>query len=581
MKKITPLFVGLVIVIVFFSSYSIGLFSGMETFLEDRLFSTESVDPRIVIVAIDDASITEIGQWPWPRGVYATLVKQLEKAKPRVVGFDVMLSERSRLGVEDDATLARALERTPLQIVFPIEAQSIVPREGEAYAEGKIVPLKEFKGKNVSFGIVNIILDPDGFARRFPGKTLFSQSETQETFSHFARVITEKSGFTLPLGTYDGIERIVYQGKPGSFERISLSEILNGKNLESLSGKIVLIGATAPDLHDEAPTPVSHGKAMPGVEIHANISAQILSGSHLVLLHPLATLLWIVVLVFLLALFFMYREGVIPHVFLAFILSAVSLVTSIVLFEKGVVVNILHTVFAPLVAVSVFVAYEYIIGEEKRRELEGVFSKYVSRGVLEEILQNPGKVTLGGEERVITVLFSDIRGFTTLSESVTPAELVRILNIYFTAMTEEIMKEDGVLDKFVGDAVMAFWGAPLHQPDHADRAIRAAKGMERRLEELNEVFKKEGTPEIKIGIGLYTGEAIAGNVGSSERFNYTVMGDTVNVSSRLEGLTKNYGVMLIVGQSTKESAQGNWKFKELDTTQVKGRNEPVHIYSVL
>ncbi len=220
------------------------------------------------------------------------------------------------------------------------------------------------------------------------------------------------------------------------------------------------------------------------------------------------------------------------------------------------------------------------MGERYKRELKMLFSKYVSPQVLHTMLDNPSSVSLGGEEREITVLFSDIRGFTTLSEAVTPKELVRILNKYFTAMTGEVLRHGGVLDKYIGDAIMAFWGAPLSDAHQADHAVRAAQGMLVRLRVLNEELRAAGDPEIHIGVGIYTGPAVVGNMGSDLRFDYTAMGDTVNIASRLEGLNKEYKTEIIIGESTKEKLRDKVQFRSLGAVKVKGRNEPVLIYAV-
>jgi adenylate cyclase len=189
-------------------------------------------------------------------------------------------------------------------------------------------------------------------------------------------------------------------------------------------------------------------------------------------------------------------------------------------------------------------------------------------------------VALGGQEKEMTILFSDIRGFTTMSEGLQPKELIRIMNNYFSAMTEEILRHDGIIDKYIGDAIMAFWGAPLDDPNHATKALEAALAMVERLKKINLDFKAQGDPEINIGIGLYTGLAVVGNVGSNLKVNYTVLGDTVNTASRLEGQTKEYGVKIILGESTKNRAQGNYQFKSLGSTKVKGKEIPINIYTV-
>ncbi len=212
--------------------------------------------------------------------------------------------------------------------------------------------------------------------------------------------------------------------------------------------------------------------------------------------------------------------------------------------------------------------------------MKNLFSKYVSKDVLNEILSDPSKVALGGEEKEVTVFFSDIRGFTTISEKTTPKELVRILNTYFTAMTKEVLDNGGVLDKYIGDAIMAFWGAPIADPDQAENALKASLSMLEQLKELNKELRALGDPEIHIGIGLYTGPAIVGNVGSDLRFDYTVMGDTVNVASRLEGLNKEYKTEIIIGETTKNKIKGNYVFRALGSVAVKGRKEPLNIYTI-
>ena len=189
-------------------------------------------------------------------------------------------------------------------------------------------------------------------------------------------------------------------------------------------------------------------------------------------------------------------------------------------------------------------------------------------------------MALGGEEKEITLLFSDIRGFTTLSEKMAPCDLIKVLNRYFSAMTEEILAQGGVLDKYIGDAIMAFWGAPIADPDQADHALAAALGMIGRLKKLNEELRAAGEPEINIGIGLYTGPAVVGNVGSEQRLSYTAIGDTVNVASRLEGLTKDYKVQLILGAPTKDRIKNRVAFKHLGEATVKGRKEPIGIYTI-
>ena len=262
------------------------------------------------------------------------------------------------------------------------------------------------------------------------------------------------------------------------------------------------------------------------------------------------------------------------------VLGAVYFFAIVFLFQYGISVNLIHISLAWILSTIVLFGYRHFVAERERRGLKNVFSKYASKEVVSEILKDPGRVKLGGEEKEITIFFSDIRSFTTWSEQTTPKKLVSILNRYFTAMSEEVLNNGGVLDKYIGDAIMAFWGAPIGDPEQADKAITASLSMLEKLKKLNVELKAEGEPEIKIGIGLFTGPAVVGNVGSEKRFNYTAIGDTVNVGSRLEGLTKEYNVQLVIGETTKNRAKGSYNFKFLASAAVKGRVEPINIYTI-
>ncbi|MBD3304282.1 hypothetical protein GF343_03985 [Candidatus Woesearchaeota archaeon] len=224
----------------------------------------------------------------------------------------------------------------------------------------------------------------------------------------------------------------------------------------------------------------------------------------------------------------------------------------------------------------------HVLNRKKSKiQIVKAFNKYVSPAVLGEILKDPEKIKLGGDRREITVFFSDIRGFTSISEGLTPEQLVHVLNEYLTAMTDIIMKHQGVVDKYIGDAIMAFWGAPLSQPDHAKLACSTSLDMIKELAVLRERWKKEGFPEIRIGIGLNTGNAVIGNMGSYERFDNTAMGDTINLGSRLEGLTKQYGAEIIISEFTQKEIKNSFVTRKLDLVAVKGKKKPIFIYELV
>lgn len=560
------------------ASYAAGLFTGLEHFLEDLLFTPQPIRGDIVIVAIDDSSLRAIGQWPWPRRTFADALQRLHRTPPAAVGFDVMLSEPSRLGSDDDAALARALAELRYPLVLPLEASPLELTPGEAArGRGVIVPLEPFRElPGVSLGHVNLILDRDGVARRFPTTIATDGAPT----AAFGLEVLDRAQVAVPNREAIGaLLRIAYAAPPGSIRRIPFHQLL-APDAPDLTGSIVLIGATAADLHDEQRTPVSRGELMPGVEIQANIVNMLASGQRITPLTPFALGGWILAAAAVPVFLFWRSRRTLRPIAASAALGAGHVAGTIILFGQGVAANLVHINLSWVLSTAALFGYRYFRVEKTEREVRGVFSKYVSGRVLELIMRDPSRLTLGGEVREITVLFSDIRGYTTLSEATTPQELVRILNRYFTAMTNEIMERSGVLDKYIGDAIMAFWGAPLEEPDQTDLAVGAALAMLERLAALNREFRAAGDPEIAIGVGIATGSALVGNVGSELRFNYTAIGDTVNVAARLEGLTKEHGVKIIIAGSTKERLKRSYELVPLGAVAVKGRAEAVEIFGV-
>lgn len=565
------------------TSFSFGLFQGFENFFEDLLVSPKAIHDDIVILAIDNESINRIGQWPWPREIFGRAFLKLNQHPPKAVGLDVVFAEPSRVGTSDDAALAQAIEHITYPVIFPLEATPLILEAGRPPRAGNtLTPLERFLGQpTVTQGHVNLILDRDGVVRRFPRSITIPKDGREQNINAFSYEVVRRSAIAIPNeASLESTPRIVFSAPTGSIKRLPFVRLLEEDISERLRGKIVFIGATAADLHDEKPTPLGRGTQMPGVEIQANIATMLISGYRLTPLNPRWSLLWILIAALIpAALFLMFARSVKPLALNLFV-GAAYLVAIIVLFEKGIAANFIHINSAWILSTASLFSYRYYSGEKERREMRSLFSKYVSGHVLEEILRDPSRVALGGEEKEVTLLFSDIRGFTTLSEKTTPRDLVRILNHYFTAMTNEILGHDGVLDKYIGDAIMAFWGAPIADPDQADKAVRAALGMVEKLKAVNEDLRKSGDPQIATGIGIYTGPAVVGNVGSELRFDYTAIGDTVNAASRLEGLTKEYHEQIIIGESTKEKLKHDYRLKSLGSATVKGRKEPIHIYAV-
>ncbi|MBW3005150.1 adenylate/guanylate cyclase domain-containing protein [Candidatus Woesearchaeota archaeon] len=542
--------------------FYVGFFSNIQLKLSDNLYGGKAPLNTIAIVAIDDKSLQEIGRWPWDREVFAKTIKNINSSK--TIGIDVAFFEES----EEDETLGAVLSD---KVVIPVEFTSFAKDNGKIIGKRVLKPVPELS--KAKTGYVNIVTDKDGVTRAV-------NMDISNEYDNFAQAVYKHYwGKELPEKSSRFL--VNFAGVPGSFKYYSLTDVYNGRiNPDEFKNKLVLIGATSPDMHDDYFVPTSKGKAMPGVEIHANTIHTMINKDFLKEQPK-----WSVILLMLLASLgislIIYRFRIKITTIIAPIILLAYLFLAIYAFEYGIIMNL---VFVPLAIVSTYtfeVVYLYSAEKKEREKTMGAFSKYVSPAVVDELMKDPEKLKLGGARKEITVFFSDIRGFTTISEKLSPEKLVHILNEYLTAMTDIVMKHEGVVDKYIGDAIMAFWGAPMKQPDHAEMACSTSVDMIKKLSELRKKWAAEKFPEINIGIGLNTGFAVIGNMGSYERFDYTAMGDTINLGSRLEGLTKSYGVQIIVSESTKKAVKNKFIFRKLDLVRVKGKNKPITIYELI
>ncbi len=573
--------IGLIVGVLFAWFFWRGIFSGPENFFEDLLFSNKQIDSRLVIIAIDNESLQKIGQWPWPRSVFAEALQKINESPPRAMGFDILFAEPSRYGEKDDALLGDQLEKIDFPVVLSVEANNLfLSKEDLPMADFFIEPLGVLlNAPRVSLGQVNIIVDKDGVARKFPLEVRGRQSG--KIYKSIAYETVAQSGSDIPqAATLNLVNKIVFAAPAGSVRMIPFWRLMEEGAGDLVKDKIVFLGVTAPDLHDNRIVPFGRENDMPGVELQANIANMILKGYRIAPMPKAYNALWIIFAAFLPALFFGFFRRLRWAVVASFFIGIAQIFIVIYLFQNGLAANIIHLTLAWVFSVIALFGYRYFVGEKEKHQLKDIFSRYVSKEVVKKIVDDPSKVRLGGEEKEITVFFSDIRSFTTLSEKTPPVKLVQILNRYFTAMTEQVLEHKGVLDKYIGDAIMAFWGAPIDDPDQVDHALQASVTMLKKLEELNAEFAKEGKDPINIGIGLYTGPAVVGNMGSELRLNYTVMGDTVNVASRLEGLNKEYKTKIIVGEIVKNRATGDYNWRSLGSAQVKGRAEPINIFTI-
>jgi len=375
---------------------------------------------------------------------------------------------------------------------------------------------------------------------------------------------------------------INYAGPPKTFPHYSISDILERNTPKgTFKDKIVLVGATAVGLYDLRNTPFS--PVYPGLEVHATVIDNILKQNFLnkPAWAKVFDLLAIILLCVLTG-FFVPRLSAVTGMLFALGLFIAHLIIARTLFvNSGIWFNIVYPLLGLLIIYISLTVYHYITEERERKKIKGAFSYYVSSSVVNEVLKHPEQLKLGGDKKDLSVLFSDIRGFTTMSENLTPEELVHLLNEYLTVMTDVVFKYDGTLDKYIGDALMAIYGAPLEQQNHPASACHSALEMMQDLKKLNEKWLNEGKNPLDIGIGINTGDMMVGNMGSDQRFDYTVMGDAVNLGARLEGANKNYRTNILISEFTYERVKDEFVCMEVDIVRVKGKTLPVRVYQLL
>lgn len=545
-----------------------GFYSNIQLKLSDNLYGGRNALDSAVIIAIDDKSLQEIGRWPWNRENFAEIVNFLNESK--VVGIDVAFFEES--DKETDAKLAEAMKNSH-NVVIPVEYTSFENLAGRVVGRDMLYPVGELGKYAEGLGYVNVVTDGDGVTRAV-------NLDVSDKYSNFAETVYR---LYWKNETVKRTSRFLvnFVGKPGSFKYYSFTDLVHGRvNKSVFKGKLVFIGATSPDMHDDYFVPTSGGKAMPGVEIHANTVQTMIThrflGNEPKWLVILSLFVFAAIVAVIVDRLHIWLSGAI-----SFALFFIYALVSIKIFDFGVIMNFVYIPVVILFSYISVLAYSYVTEQKSKKKIMGAFGKYVSPIIVEQIAKHPDKLKLGGEKRNVTILFSDIRGFTSISEKLKPEQLVRLLNEYLSAMTTIILKHDGLVDKYIGDAIMAFWNAPLNQPKHARLACSAAVEMIKKLGEIQEKWKKEKLPHIDIGVGLNTGDAVIGNMGSYDRFDYTAIGDNINLGSRLEGLTKQYGVRIIISEATYAQVKNEFAARKLDLVSVKGRTKPIFIYELI
>ncbi|MEK7124892.1 MAG: adenylate/guanylate cyclase domain-containing protein [Patescibacteria group bacterium] len=566
LRRVPAWAISLLIPFIVLGASLLGLFGLTQERFTDFLFTRQDPLADVVIVEIDEQSITTVGQWPWPRQVFGRLVTKLSHAS--VIGIDVNFKEPSRLGNTDDESFARALRSTATPIVLTAEAQ---PDGSFSH------PIAPFRSIALE-GFPNLVIGKDGIARVI--------RLSRGAFPSFSLAIAQQYAHTINATvTLPPVEptRIHFYGPNRTFSHISVIDILQNKIPDTfIRGKIVLIGATASDLQDYHLTPFDKTS---GVEIQATIVSTILQQKYFSQV-PIWSYLAIILLGIVAVIFTVYIESITRIIIALLGLFGLYTIGAFILFDNFIILDIFFPNIALIGSAVVSVAAQYVTANQEKRFIRETFSRYLAPQVIQELMQDPSKIKLGGQKSTLSILFSDIRSFTTLSEKMTPERLTQFLNRYLSTMTDIVLEHTGVIDKYIGDAIMAFWGAPLENPNHAHDAVTSALAMIAALKKFNEHNQRHGEPAIDIGIGINSGDVTVGNMGSEKRFDYTVMGDNVNLASRLEGLTKEYGVNIIISGATatllaNKTAGSRFLLREIDRVQVKGKQQGVTIFQVV
>ena len=669
-KHLARVLIGLIVVVVFLT-HAVGLWGlqlplieTLEAIIYDtrlKLTMPRTVDPRIVILDIDEKSLAEKekggeGRWPWPRDRLALLLDKLfDRYGIAIVGFDVVFAERDessgirvleRLGgrelrevrefhsvlakirpqLEYDDIFARKMKgrAVVLGYTFSSDEPSLAPIKGllpppvftaQTFAKNPIrstswngytANLEVLQKNAASAGHFNPLPDPDGVTRRVPMLAEYNGSYFEPLSLAMVRVLLGSPPLkpvspdqSLAPDDYPGLEwlqlgslkipvddtasaLVPYRGSKGSFKYYSIVDVLNDRvDVAELKGKIVLVGTTAPGLLDLRATPVD--PVYPGVEVHANLIAGMLDENIKqrppYVLGAEFTLLLISGLALALLLPFL---GPAVSMLVTVLTLLLVVTTNIAVFHYGHLVLPLASGFVMIVSLFMLnMAYGFFIEARGMRQITSLFGQYVPPELVDEMARNPEQFNMAPRAEELSVLFSDVRGFTTISEALSPEDLSHYINEYLTTMSLAIRERHrGTLDKYIGDAIMAFWGAPVADAEHAKNAVMAALDMQSEAKILNEKFKAKGWPTFKIGIGVNSGTMRVGDMGSKIRKAYTVMGDAVNLGSRLEGITKQYGADIIIGEATKALISG-FVCREIDRVRVKGKDEAVAIYQPL
>jgi len=619
--------------------------------LRVRTFDTfQVIDPRkkiarpVRIVDLDEKSLAKYGQWPWPRTRVADMVNELTKLGAVAIGFDIMFFEPDRMSPgaiastlrdlddvtrdklrelpSNDQVLAEAIQknrvvlgetglpaRVPdLDKTLPVTPLAMLGGEPQSLLvtfPGLLRNIRTLEQSAAGFGVLTIKTEHDGIVRRVP-LIMQTQGITMPSLSFEVLRIASKTDTVLVKMDKAGVKSVGVRGFDVPTDRngqlfvhfaprdpliyVSAADLLDGLvSKDEIAGHIVLIGTSAVGLQDVKTTPLD--PVMPGVEIHAQILESILTKR--VLAEPAWGIGAELIVTMLLGLIIIGVAPLFSPIVLTLFGTAIVAVlagTSWYFYaSQRLLIDATYPLISSVAIYLTLVFSSYFREQSQRRQIRSAFSQYLSPALVAQLAQSPEKLVLGGEQRTMTFMFSDMRGFTTISEfyKSDPQGLTGLMNRFLTPLTNAILRRKGTIDKYMGDAIVAFWNAPLDDPDHSVNAVEAAIDMIGEIEQLNKTRADEaiaaGVPvlPLNIGVGLNTGEAVVGNMGSDLRFDYSVFGDSVNLASRLEGQSKNYGFPIIAGSATAMAVKDKYAILEIDFIMVKGKKDPEVIYAIM
>jgi len=601
----------------------------------DELFSIRGPipiqDTSVVIVPISQQADQAIPyKYPWPMNLYGKLVENLNEAGAAAIGFDVIFDKRDKYDPANDTAFAQALKKYG-NVILGASVENTNQSRGmgtSSLASTMVMPNNILRKANPNpVGIVRAWKDADASIRKYILDMDYNNHhylsmglELLKLRNQITNAEIQSDKNTFKLGPFtipkysDHLMGINYFGGPGTFPSYDFDTVIDDstviltsedstfqmntfsdpnfglKYTDTFENKIVLIGATMPELHDLHSTPFADKGNMPGVEMHANAIQTILSGKYI---HYVSSELNFGILLLLICvIIWLTRKLTGFWGFGIYLLLACGILGATIygFLYYRFILDLVSMLMALTVGYITTQSYGYVVEQREKRRIRGLFSSYVSPAVVEEMVESGKEPELGGDDIYMTAFFSDIQSFSTFSEKLPAPTLVKLLNEYLSAMTEILTEHGGTLDKYIGDAIVAFFGAPVSREDHAYKACLVSQLMQMKLDELRDKWKKEGDkwPEIvhymRNRIGINTGRMVTGNMGSENRFNYTMMGDNVNIAARCESGAKQYGVYTMVTGDTKEEAEKHGDecvFRYLDRIVVKGRTDPVDVYEIM